>query len=357
MRNSKLQFVLLSIAIILLSGCGSGGSSGDSGNGDDSDTIIPWIDTHAHPTGYETDCVSETCISSAVATMAEYGVMKTIFMHPPAASANEESEASIATAVSYDEDHLFYGAGGSVLNARIQRTDDDGSVSTPLQNTFTNKVQELIDAGGIVCFGETTALHLSYAESHAFEETAPNTPLFYILADMAADNGIPIDIHMDAVAETMDTPSHFTDLSSNNPDQIQANIANFEILLAYNRDAKIVWAHVGRDTTGDMTASRVNSLMASHPNLYLQIHPVRGPVQSEKSIIDGSGTIRSEWMTVLETYEDRIVLGSDNFYEGTDGDGNELNLVQNFLQQLSSDLATKIGCENPVTIYNLSSGC
>jgi hypothetical protein len=51
------------------------------------------------------------------------------------------------------------------------------------------------------------------------------------------------------------------------------------------------------------------------------------------------------------------VLGTDVFLTGTETDAKPLNAVQLFLQGLPHDLATKIGCENPVTIYGLPGGC
>jgi hypothetical protein len=49
-------------------------------------------------------------------------------------------------------------------------------------------------------------------------------------------------------------------------------------------------------------------------------------------------------------------MGSDEFFSGA-SEATGLDAVQSFLQQLPEDLATKIGCTNPVTIYGLSSGC
>jgi len=366
MRYGSLRLILslfLSLTTILvLFACGGGSSSDSSTDSADeptTTTLRPWIDTHAHPRGYETDCTSESCIAAALAVMAEYGVEKTIFMHPPApaAGANPESETEIRAVVAQDPERLFYGAGGNTLNSLIQRTLDDGTAPQQLQDDFAAALAEIQAAGDFVSFGETAVLHVSYSPLHAFEETRADTPLFYALADYAAAANVPIDLHMDVVSAEMTTPAFYTNLSVNNPSTLSENVSGLENLLAYNREARIVLAHVGRDTTGQLTAALIDQLLADHGNLYIQIHPVFGPLHTVNSMVDANGTIRSQWLTVLEKYPTRAVVGSDNFFAGGSDDGTGLGYVQDFLQQLPADLATAIGCTNPVTIYNLPSGC
>lgn len=335
------------------------GSSGSVGTTDANDEPLPWIDTHAHPLGISTSCTTQTCLDAVVVTMDTYGVRWTILLSPPAGAGgvSAENEAAVRTAVSTHTDRFFYAAGGAVLNPLIQRQPDSGDAPAALTQDFDTTAQGLIDAGNLVAFGETAALHLSYSASHPFEETPANGALFLRLAGVAATNNIPIDIHMDAVRTTMATPSYFTSASPNNPAEIQGNVDAFEALLNSNPNARIVWAHVGRDTTRDMSAELVGPLLAAHPNLYIQIHPVLAPLHSPTTIVDATGTIRPEWLSLLQAYPDRAVMGSDTFYAGTSDDGAALALVQAFLKQLSSDLADRIGCSNPVAIYRLSSGC
>ncbi len=351
---SILSHWVFLLTLMSLSGCS--GSSSDSNN-PPADTVIPWIDTHAHSQGYDTECTTQDCLDAIIATMDEYGVKKTIFIHPPAPGYDPDSEAAIRTVVAYDSSRFLYGAGGNVLNSLIQRTAPDGTVPSQLNTDFDNAMSDIVTTGGFVCYGEITALHLSYAEAHAYEETRADTPLFLSLADYAAANNVPIDLHMDVVSEDMTTPSYFTDRSPNNPAEIEENISALETLLAYNRNAKIVFAHAGRDTTGQHTASLIEQLLRDHPNFYIQIHPVFGPLFTENAIVDQAGNIRSEWLSLLQNYPDRAVLGSDHFYEGTSDDGINIGRVQTFLQNLPGSLATSIGCTNPVSLYNLTSGC
>lgn len=345
-------FCLAALTVIYVYGC-SGSGGGDDGN---NSTPIPWIDTHTHPLGTETDCTSLECITATISLMDQYGVKKAILMHPPAPATDEQQEELVRTVASYYPERFFYGGGGNTLNSLIQHGPDSGAASTGLVQQFEINFQALVDTGEVVVFGELASLHLSYSENHAFEEKPANSDLFLKLADLAAPLGIPLDIHMDIVETAMVTPTFFTDLSSLNPATLEENVTALESLLEHNRTSKIVLAHVGRDTTGDMSAELMGRLMSTHSNLYLQIHPIFGPLRSSNAIVDEAGIIRSEWLTLIELYSDRIVLGSDEFFTGgleTDS----LDNIQDFLHQLPGDLATKIGCTNPVTIYGLPGGC
>jgi hypothetical protein len=333
------------------------GGADPSGSPDDGgDGPLPWIDTHAHPTGIDTDCLDATCVDAAVAAMESFGVRKSIWMSPPSLNTTGD-ETEILAAVRMRSDRLLWGAGGTRLNSLIQQTPDSGEVTEEQQRAFRERVQSLLEGGEAVAVGEIAALHLSYSESHPYEETPASTPLFLLLADEAAARDLAIDLHMDAVSEDEATPGFFTAASSRNPAELTANVAALEVLLAHNRDARIVWAHVGRDTTGQMTPDLVRSLVEAHSNLYCQIAPAYGPLRSATAIVDETGTIRPAWLGLLQDHPDRFVLGTDTFYAGTSDDGRLLRQVQDFLAQLPADLALRIGCTNAVAVYGLSGGC
>lgn len=362
LRIVALVWVSL-LASVFLTCSDTDGSSADSDaatvESDASENPLPWIDTHAHPTGIESDCTSQTCVDAVIETMDAYGVRRTILLAPPAPAGglSTEAEAAIRTTVAMSPDRFYYGAGGNQLNAMIHQTPESGTVSEQMRQDFQQTATELMNGTDAVVFGETAVLHLSYSNEHAFEEIDADTPLFGLLADLAVANNVPIDLHMDAVQQTLDTPGFYTSQSDRNPAQVQENITGLEALLESNRDARIVWVHVGRDTTGQQTAELVDGLLENHANLYIQVHPIFGPLGSPNAMVDRDGVIRTEWLEVLEDYPDRVVLGSDTFYTGTADDGTHLAPFQTFLQQLPGTLATQFGCENPIRIYNLSGGC
>ena len=287
------------------------------------------------------------------------GVRKVILMPPPAPAGigNANVESNIVTTAQYRPDRLFYGIGGNMLNSLIDKMPDSGVATQAQKTEFQNTFDRLTTAyPGAVVLGEFATLHLSYEPAHAFEESPTNSDLMKLLADLAATSDRPVDLHIDVVPQTISTPNFFRQASSRNPAQLQANIPGLENLLAYNRNARIVLAHVGRDTTGHMSPSLIDRLLAAHPNLYAQIHPVSEPLQSTTAILDTAGNVRAEWVALMQKYPDRFVIGSDSFFSGNVRE-RSLGQTQRFLQQLPGDLAYKIGCANPLKTYKLSSGC
>ena len=240
---------------------------------------VKWIDTHTHLAEHvgasgsagQPACPSEECLDRAVVAMDKYGMQMALVMSPPSARAGSfEVETQLAEAAQSRPDRFAYLGGGSVLNPLIQQTAHLASVPTDLQQRFEKAAQRVIEVGAIG-FGETAVLHLSLSESHPFEEAPPDSPLFLLLADIAAQHDVPIDIHLQAVLSDMPTPPQYNRLSTRNPETLHANIAAFERLLMHNEKARIVWAHVGWDNTGDMTVDLVRQLVEKHSNLYLQM--------------------------------------------------------------------------------------
>jgi predicted TIM-barrel fold metal-dependent hydrolase len=161
---------------------------------------------------------------------------------------------------------------------------------------------------------------------------------------------------MEAVVQDKATPPRFRILSSRNPPTLKANIAALERLLAHNRDARIVWAHVGSDHTGDMTVPLLKRLLEAHLNLYMQLK-IDNPPPSfpQNRPLDQNGRLRPEWLDLIRAFPDRFVLGSDTFYtpSGVFPSEANLNLLQSLLAQLPPDLALKVGFQNAAHIYNL----
>ena len=85
-----------------------------------------------------------------------------------------------------------------------------------------------------------------------------------LLADIAAENNIPIDLHMEAVPKDIPTPVSMLKASSRNPDILKANIQGLGRLLVHNRMAKIVWQHIGWDNIGYMTIELLTDLLKQH---------------------------------------------------------------------------------------------
>src|SRR6185295_3115929 len=129
--------------------------------------------------------------------------------------------------------------GGGTLNAMIQQSLSSGDVGPAVQQKFRERAEELFREG-VVGFGEMTTEHFPSANAPSYEYAPADHPLYLLLADIAAQHGIPIDLHMEAVPQDMSLPKELK--SPPNPSQLHANMAAFERLLAHNPRALIVWA-------------------------------------------------------------------------------------------------------------------
>ncbi len=286
--------------------------------------------------------------------MSRFGVQMSLVMPPPGPVELPSELSDLARAAGGAPDRLAMLAGGESLNAMVQQAIKAGSAGPDLQRRFEQTASAIVQTGA-VGFGEMTALHISFTPDHPYEAAPPDHLLFLLLADIAARNNVPVDFHMDAVVQDMPTPIRFTRSSTQNPRTLAANVAAFERLLSHNRNARIVWAHVGWDNTGEMTVSLLRRLLAAHPNLYLQIKIDNPPTQfSQNRVLDQNGTLRSEWLDLMRAFPDRFVLGTDSFYTttGVPSDAG-LRQMQSLVQQLPADLARKVGFDNPIAVYRL----
>jgi predicted TIM-barrel fold metal-dependent hydrolase len=286
--------------------------------------------------------------------MDSFRVQRSLVMPPPGPFERSNETAGFMAVVQRFPDRFAYLAAGDSLNAMIQQALRSGTVSPQLREGFQQTAEALI-RGGAVGFGETTALHLSFNPSHPFETAPPDHALFLLLADIAARLDVPIDLHMEAVLQ--DKPPHprLVSLSRNNPPTLIANIAGFERLLQHNRNARIVWAHVGWDNTGDMTVGLLRRLLGAHPNVYLQLKIDNPPATFPANRpLDSANRLKPEWLDLIRSFPDRFVMGSDIFYTEAGTVSNlTLQPLTSLLSQLPPDLALKVGLENPVRIYKL----
>ena len=239
-----------------------------------------------------------------------------------------------------------FAAGGESLNPMIQRIAPD-KVTPDLIREFQQEAEVIVKAGA-AGFGEIAAEHFSSGRgNHPYESARPDHPLLLALADIAAQHGMPIDLHMEAVPQNM--PFSRRPGGGRNPETLQENISGLERLLAHNRNARIVWAHAGWDLTGERTVPLMRSLLEKHPNLYMSVK------------LDESGSLRTSpfgpddglkpvWLMMLRDFPDRFVIGSDQFFdEGTE----RLTLARKFVDALPPEVARVVASENARRIYRL----
>lgn len=309
--------------------------------------VVPIIDTHAHiMRGAGTS--PEALAADALRYMDELGLEMTVLLPPPFPPRpnNTYDRAVVEPLARKYPGRFAFAAGGGSLNQLIQRYAPDNVPADVIQR-FRQTAETLVEAG-TAAFGEITTEHFSFAPNHPYESTRPDHPLLLELADISAQHGIPIDLHMEAVSKDMPFPSRVS-RSPNNPSQVKENISAFERLLAHNRQARIVWAHAGWDVTGERSVALMRALLTKHSNLYMSIKiELSGPHRS--SLLGPGDSINRDWLELLQSFPDRFMVGSDQFYEEN---RERLIGVRKFVDALPAEIAGPIASGNAKRIYRL----
>ncbi len=327
------------------------------------------IDTHMHLGGK----LSSGEMKSLYARAAEYlienmdaiGLEKAVLVtviSPSATMGGEAIEQLTAATIALYPDRLFRMAGGAQLGTIIESTDPD-AVTSSIQQSFRTQATALLDAGAIG-FGEMITLHPCLGSKHNYQFAPPDHPLFLLLADIAAERGVPIDLHAEAVAETRTMPENIQRVCDQNPETLEATIPAIETLLSHNRSANIVWQHIGWDNTGEMTVELLRRLLDTHPNLFMALKVeergfqvgTNSQVSMPNRIVDSSGRIEQDWLDLFEDFPDRFMVGADEFVDATGEQpvgAASLDATWKMVDQLPADLAQKFGSENAARVYGL----
>jgi len=291
-------------------------------------------------------------------TMDEYRVGKAIIMPPPQGSGQHGTYGyeDLLPVVEAHPDRIAFAGGGGSLNPMINGTQPE-DVTDGVRATFRKKALQIIEAGASA-FGEMTAMHFCMDPKHHYVASPPDHPLFLLLADIAAEHGLPIDLHMEAIHSEITVPARLREACSKNPVTAPSTVPAFERLLSHNADAKIVWQHIGWDNTGQMTPELLRRLLKTHGNLFLAFKAVPqkpgGPAR-RNAIGDSDGNVGHQWLDLLREFEDRIVVGADEFINAGSGYRKPPFFKQTWrlIDRLPDDLRRKIGRENAWQIYNL----
>ncbi len=226
--------------------------------------LTPFVEEHAHfdekdPAGSVRSAVA--ALGRENAAMILFQISPDTFEHP----GRYDSEVILAEVKKHPGKLAMTGGGGS-LNAMIMQSVATGDAGPEVQKKFKARAEELLREG-VVGFGEMTAEH--FDGFTPYQAAPPDHPLYLLLADLAAEHGVPIDLHMEAVPRDMALPAGLK--SPPNAPRLHANIAAFERFLAHNSRANVIWAHLGSDFTGARTVELDRRLLQAHPNLYMEI--------------------------------------------------------------------------------------
>ncbi len=302
-----------------------------------------YIDAHAHLDPADV----EGSVAAALGAIPAENAAVIIFLPPPFTSdspARYDAE-EILPAIKAHPKQLAALGGGGTLNAMIQDSVRTGDAGPAIQARFRQRAQELIREG-VIGFGETTAEH--FQASTPYQHAPPDHPLFLLLADIAAEHRVPIDLHLEPVPQAMPLPANLK-----GPPQLEANVAAFERLLAHNRRAKIVWAHAGWDVLGTRTPDLCRRLLRAHSNLFMEIK-IDPEKPGKNSPLTDSGSIQPEWLKLFQDFPDRFMVGTDQHYPEPKSARQRWQAVVQLLNQLPPELQKKIGRENAVRVYRIS---
>ena len=317
------------------------------------------IDVHSHLDNIgalNTETTFLRSAENAIAIMDELGILKELVMPPPFSNRMPGYEFGLFSDVikTYPDRFGFLGGGGT-LNPILHGAVQAGRVTPEVEQRFEDQAREIV-AAGAAGFGEIAALHLSFFEGHPFMEASPDHPLLLLLADIAAETGMPIELHMEAVPQDNAVPKGLS--APPNAPTLKANIAGLENLLNHNPQAKIVWAHAGWDNTGFRTVDLMHKLLEKHPNLYMSIKVAPKDNIGDNIPLDlSTGSVKPEWVDLFSQFPDRFVIGSDVFYGETDDPRatpfKKVKGAWRVVAGLPVDIAYQIVCENPLMIYRI----
>lgn len=314
--------------------------------------LSPYVETHAHSDA--TSLAQPGAFARALGQQMTVQNAAKVILLPPPFPANDPGAYDterILPVVKLLPDKLACLGGGGTLNVMIQESVRSGDAGAEVRRKFKERAEEIIRQAA-AGFGETTAEHFAFAPSQSYQYAPPDDPLFLILADVAAEHDVPIDIHMEAAPKPMPLPAGLIQPPNQSP--LHANIPAFERLLAHNARAKILWAHGGWDNTGARTPDMERSLLRAHPNLYIEIKIDPLAFGKNSPIDPASGKLKPDWLALFKEFPDRFVVGSDQHYGLHEDSGPQRwQATIHMVNQLPDGVRQKIAGENALRIYSL----
>ena len=165
-----------------------------------------------------------------------------------------------------------------------------------------------------------------------------NSDTFKEIFDLAAEYDLPVLVHHNITGQNINDVIYLDELKE---------------ALAYNRDCKIIWAHMGisrRVEVKDL-AEIVDDLLKNNKNLYVDISWVvydyyfLGGFPSDFEYSDSI----DEWVNLINKYEDRIMIGTDKVGHFSTYP-EEIFKYYTLLDKLEPEVAQKICRDNALSL-------
>ena len=324
---------------------------------------MPVYDVHMHVIGGPHNDRFGGAVDAALRLMDRYGVRKAVLMSPPR-SPGIKQNFDYPDFIRYVRKHpqrLAFMGGGGTLNPLVHSVADPAAVTEEIRKKFAATARQILKAGA-VGFGEMSSLHLSLSPKHGYNFVPADHPLLLLLADIAAEHDVPIDLHMDALIASERTPQRLA--HNQNPPTLPATIPALQRLLVHNPKAKIVWALGGSVQLGELSAVMVGRMMDRYPNLYMSLRAVPPPSPAMNKLFTPN-RLNPAWAKLLNRHPDRFVIGNDCFFVSAEiksggalvelsrNNESHFRATQAFLALLPPELARRIAYENAARIYKL----
>lgn len=296
--------------------------------------------------------------AGAVDTMNRIGIERSLLMPPPQVDPNRRGFHDLAELQDAVRGHAdrFALLGGSALNVMLHQTPAD-AVDESVKERFRQQALAYVQQGA-VGFGEIALLHLSLpamGDQHPYESVPGDHPLLLLLADIAAEQQRPVDLHFDLVPEDMALPEALR-ANAANPERLVANGEAFKRLLSHNPKAVIVWSHVGFEPLLSRHPERVRQMLRAYPNLHMSFRLNRGAPRPAAALTP-SGQVKPQWLALIAEFPDRFMLGSDAFYgpSGSERGSTEEGLqnLRLLVAQLPPEVARQVARDNAIRLYRL----
>jgi hypothetical protein len=288
-----------------------------------------YIDVHSH---INTDGVTYTALLSS---MDKEGVDTMVIMETPGAlwiQGGSPTKYGVPDAMlTYPTRFitLCSGDAGKMLYTATR----SGSYTPEDEARYKSLLTSAAQSGTCRGFGEIGVRHFPpMGMAQTYDITVPaDHPWMFDMSDIAAQYGIPVDIHMEATSVT---------------------VPQLERLLAHNRNTTIIWDHAGWGNTGEATPALMRRLLAENPNLYTSIK-YRDDMAGT-GFLNKDGSINAAWLTVVQEFPDRFMMGSDIKPGIWDNEFRQVKKHVSIISQMPPDIQNKVARENAIRIFRIT---
>ena len=167
--------------------------------------------------------------------------------------------------------------------------------------------------------GTASGTYRGIGEFHLYDSANANGAVAQKLMKFASDKNLTVLAHVDDVA--------------------------IDLLMAHAPQARLIWAHTG---IGGASVERVDSLMKKYPLLM-------GELSYRPGLTCEGGQLCPAWRTLLQTYPDRFLIGSDTWVNQRWAYYEELmTSYRVWLGGLPPAVARQIAWENGAKLFGLS---